>query len=63
MPVFLVTWEIHVEAPSPREAAEKAHRWVQAPDTTATVYSVIEHNKDGSAVVIDLMEDPDDHDS
>jgi hypothetical protein len=51
---YRVTWEIDVEASCPQEAAEKARHYQIKPDTTATVFDVIEHDGDGSVVRIDL---------
>lgn len=39
MPTYRVTWEVDVEADSPREAAVKAMQ-VQHPHTTANFFSV-----------------------
>ena len=54
MTTYRVTWEIDVEADSPQEAAAEAHRLVRKPDTTATVYSVL-NQKTGEGATIDLL--------
>lgn len=56
MPTYLVSWEIDIDAASPREAAQKAHDMVRRQGTTATVYSVIKHDANGEAVTIDLSQ-------
>lgn len=53
---YLVTWEIDVWADTPEEAARQAHDMVRRPDTTATVYKVIEHDGDGTAFTVDLLD-------
>ncbi|THK33457.1 hypothetical protein EHS39_36215 [Ensifer sp. MPMI2T] len=56
MASYFVTWEIDVfDAASPEEAARIAHEMVRRPDTTATVYKVIEHDA-ADAVTVDLSE-------
>lgn len=58
MPGFLVQWEIDVEADTPLEAAQQAFNLMRLPDTTTTVFDVIEHDSDGEAERIDLLEHP-----
>lgn len=58
MPSYFVTWEIDVfDASSPREAAEQAFAAMQRPGTLATAFKVIEHDSNGEAVTVDLLED------
>jgi hypothetical protein len=45
MSEFLVVWAIHVEADTPREAAEIAKRYRTGKGTTANVYDV--YSRDG----------------
>lgn len=53
--MYRLTWEIDVDAESPREAAEKAFAIIREALTTATVLDVIKH--DGSEVMrVDLLE-------
>ncbi|MBL7077101.1 MAG: hypothetical protein ISS31_06495 [Kiritimatiellae bacterium] len=49
-----VTWEIDLDAGSPREAAERALEIMQRPDSTATVFTVDDR---GEQHTIDLMEE------
>lgn len=56
MASYFVSWEIDVDASSPEEAARKAHEMVRRPDTTATVYKVIEHDSKGETTTVDLSE-------
>ena len=53
-----VTWEIDVDADTPREAVEEAFRIMQRPDTTATVFDVTDETGDTHRV--DLMEGEED---
>lgn len=49
---YLVTWEIDIEADSPREAAEKALRIQRDPESIATVFAVTESgHEDGGSFV------------
>ena len=58
MPRYLVTWEIDIEdAVSPEDAARQAFAIVQRPGTSATVFDVIEHDTNGEAVRVDLLEE------
>lgn len=55
---FIVTWEIDIfDAASPREAAQRAFDMMRKHDTTATVFTVIEHDGSGEAVTVDLLEE------
>lgn len=56
MPMNLVQWEIDVEADSPHAAAQHAMVIQKRPDSTATVFDVIEHDGDGEAIRVDLLE-------
>ena len=53
-----VTWEIDLDAATPREAAEEALRIMQRPDTMATVFDVTDET--GATHRVDLMEGEDD---
>jgi hypothetical protein len=55
---YNVSWEIDIDADSPREAAEKA-RAIQLRDaSTATVFMVF--NDRGDGVQVDLLEEDED---
>jgi hypothetical protein len=57
MSEYRVTWEIDIEADSPREAAWQAREYQLDPDTGACVFEVAERADDGSygtATLIDL---------
>jgi hypothetical protein len=49
---YRVTWEIDINADSPRDAACKAQEIQRRPDSTATVFEV--ERPDGSVVTVDL---------
>ena len=53
-----VTWEIDLDAGTPREAAEKAFAIMQRPGTTATVFDVTDET--GATHRVDLMEGEED---
>jgi len=59
---YTVTWEIDVfDAASPRDAAQKAFDIMRKPDTTATVFHVIEHDDaSGDYTSVDLLEEDND---
>jgi hypothetical protein len=58
MPGYIVTWEIDIfGASSPREAAEQAFAHMQRRGTLATAFKVIEHDSNGEAVTVDLLEE------
>lgn len=52
---YLVIWEMDIYAETPREAAEKAWGHMQAPNSTANVFTVF--NKDGDKTLVDLLEE------
>lgn len=55
MPRYLVGWEIDIEdAVSHEDAARQAFVIMQRPNTSATVFDVIEHDTKGEAVRVDL---------
>lgn len=54
---YLVTWEIELDAESPKEAAYKAWEIMRAPDSTANHFAVFSEN--GDLEFIDLTEDND----
>jgi len=51
-----VTWEVDLDALTPREAARQALEIMQRPDTTATVFTVVDDQREMHS--IDLMEEP-----
>ena len=55
MTAFLVTWEIDIDADTPAEAAAKARAIQLDPASSATVFTVHEH--DGEAIIIDVEDD------
>lgn len=59
---YLVTWEIEVDADSPRDAAQRALDMQRDPDSTATVFGVVEFDTDGDTTTIDLSADEDSDD-
>lgn len=65
MPLYRVTWEIDVEADSPREAAMQAMqmmpRDLSDPEDGATVFEVATFDKPMETVFIDLA-DPENED-
>jgi hypothetical protein len=54
---FRVTWEIEIEAESPKEAAQEARVIQLTPDMSATVFDVWAHVA-GKMHRIDLIEEP-----
>jgi len=52
---YLVIWEMDIYAETPREAAEKAWGHMQAPNSTANVFLVLD--KSGAETIIDLLEE------
>jgi hypothetical protein len=54
MPLYTVTWEIDVDAKTPKEAAREALKIQRDPNSTATVFSV--SNQKGTIHTIDLEE-------
>jgi hypothetical protein len=59
MTSYFVEWSIDIDADSPREAAEKALEIQRDPSSSATVFSVIKYDSDGSKSLIDLDDDED----
>lgn len=59
--LYLVSWQIEVEADSPREAAIKAQDAQQRVGTLATVFGVKNCTQKVPAVNIDLCDPPDRH--
>jgi len=60
MTSYRVSWEIDVEADSPREAAEKALEIQKRPDSTATVFRVLSsHENNGPYAFADFAEEID----
>ncbi len=56
MATYKVTWDIEIDADSPREAAEQALKFQRDPNSTATVFSVFD--EEGNQTQIDLLEQP-----
>lgn len=56
MPTYYVTWEIEIDAESPREAAELALKIQRNPESTAVVFGVMEFDTEEDKVQIDLLE-------
>jgi hypothetical protein len=54
---YFVTWEIDIDADSPRQAAQKAWDIVRAPGSMANVFDVIECDIDGVPTRVDLSEE------
>ena len=52
---YLVIWEMDIYAETPREAAEKAWGHMQAPNSTANVFNVLDKN--GVETIVDLSEE------
>jgi hypothetical protein len=59
MPEYRVTWEIELDADSPREAAAKALAIQRDPDSVATVFDVIDETGNRERIDLDKTEDPD----
>lgn len=59
MPTYFVSWEIDIDADSPREAAEKALAIQRDPESTATVFQVLEHDTENDMETIDPAADED----
>ena len=58
MKTYRVTWEIDVDANSPREAAERAQAIQHNPESTGTVFKVNKLGISSSAEEIDLLNPP-----
>jgi hypothetical protein len=58
MPIYHLTWEIDIDASSPREAAEKALAIQRDQGSIATVFDVVDEG--GDSVRIDLEESSED---
>ncbi len=53
---YRVEWVIDIEAESPEDAARQALAIQRKPDSTATVFDVVEYDTDGESVRVDLGE-------
>lgn len=53
MATFLVTWDIHIEADTPEEAAQFALKIQRDSNSTATVFCV-NPDENGVGIVVDL---------
>lgn len=60
MTFYAITWDIEIDADSPREAALKALEIQRDPNSTATVFSV--YTEGGDFVQIDTLADDDSDD-
>jgi len=56
---YLVTWEIDMEAETPREAAERALKITRDPESIGTVFKVCDAKQE---YVIDLLEEEEESD-
>ena len=56
MPTYFVSWEIDIDANSPREAAKRALEIQRNPQSTATQFYIQEHDTD-ERVSIDFLEE------
>jgi len=52
--MFLVTWEMNIDAATPSEAARKAWEYMRAPDSTANAFTITDEA--GNAVQVDLSD-------
>ncbi len=52
--MYLVIWEINIEADTPEDAAKEALRIQRNPESIATVFRVIADNGQGSEKTVDL---------
>ena len=57
MPEYHVTWEIDLDAESPREAAEKALHIHRNPESIATVFDVTDETGHTERIDLDEAED------
>lgn len=56
---YRVEWSIDIDsATSPEDAARQAFAHMQRPGTMATVFDVYEHDGDGEATRVDLLDEP-----
>lgn len=62
MTLYRLTWEIEIEAESPREAAEIAREWLLDPTAECVVFEVRDFDNQESSVLIDLLEEDDEKD-
>jgi hypothetical protein len=53
---YRVSWDIDIDADSPREAAERALEIQRRPDSIATAFTV--RDEAGESIEVDLDEDP-----
>ena len=53
---YRVSWEIDIDADSPREAAETALEIQRRPDSIAAAFTVLDET--GESIEVDLGEDP-----
>lgn len=61
MAIYLVTWEIDIDAETPLEAARIALEIQRDKDSTATVFDVTNHHDSDDRTCVDLIADPDDY--
>lgn len=58
MTSYRVEWAIDVEADNAAQAAQLAHAMMRKPNTTATVYDVMQMDSPDDPVRVDLMDPP-----
>ena len=51
---YLATWEMHIYADTPEDAARQARYYQTRPGTTATVFEIIDD--EGNTTTVDLTE-------
>lgn len=57
--IYAVTWEIELEAETPKEAALKALQIQRDPDSLATVFTVKRYGRPSESYEIDLTQGED----
>jgi len=55
MKTYTVSWEIQIDAETPRKAAEEALRIHRNPESTAIVFDVFDEH--GNKTTVDLLDD------
>jgi hypothetical protein len=57
MTLYTVTWEIQIEADTPRQAAETARAWLLDPGAECVIFGVKEFESPEDEELIDLLEE------